>query len=322
MQRTRALFLLLRTLLPVMIVLVFSLSAQVTRAETRIYSIDPAQSTITISGTVSSLFGPAPIAQQGTGSLTATYNGTIHADRTIAAIQFIAGGAIDANVSGDWQPLADGSAGSAPADYGARADWAGGTIVVNFAGRDLVADLTSTSTPVDGGGNFDLASSTVNFTTGTIAYRANFGLAPGTTPIAGNSGNLSGTGSVSAEGLFEILTLPINSTFTIPVDSTTSVQLTLNGELVASAPLPEDLQGDFNDDGHIDAADYVAWQKGLGVETTEDNYTLWRTNFGRTAGGGALGQTPFAVPEPASLLLVLVCIIATAWSRSQIRPTT
>src|SRR5688572_26123004 len=107
MQRNGALFLRTCRLLPVMSVLFFSLSAQVTRAETRIYSIDPAQSNITISGTVSSPFGPAPIEQQGTGSLTTSYNGTIHADRTSTTIQFISGGSIDANVSGNWQPLAD-----------------------------------------------------------------------------------------------------------------------------------------------------------------------------------------------------------------------
>jgi hypothetical protein len=274
---------------------------QLARGETRIYTIEPSQSSITISGTVNSQFGPAPIVQQDTGSLTTTYTGTIHADRTNSAIQFISGGAIDASVSGDWQPLADGSAGSAPADYGARASWLFGAVVVNFSGRDLVAGLTSTSTPIDGSGNFDLANSTVNFTSGIIAYRANVGIAPGSTPIAGTSGNLAGTANVSTDGSFEILTLPVNSTFTIPVDADTFFELTLSGELVANAPLPEDLQGDFNDDGSVDAADYIAWQKGVGVETTEGNYNLWRANFGRTAGGGGASNNS-AVPEPISLI--------------------
>src|SRR5688572_9134172 len=95
-------------------------SLETVHADTRIYTLDPDESSITLSGSVTSQFGTAPINEQGPGSLTTSYTGTIHADRTSSAIQFISGGSIDANVSGSWQPLADASAGSAPADYGAR----------------------------------------------------------------------------------------------------------------------------------------------------------------------------------------------------------
>jgi hypothetical protein len=281
-------------------------------ADTRIYTLDPAESSITLSGTVTSQFGTAPIEQQGPGSLTTSYTGTIHADRTSSTIQFLSGGSIDANVSGSWQPLADASAGSAPADYGARVVFA--IVVVNFAGRDLVADLTGFSTPVDGSGNFDLANSDVNFTSGNIAYRANFGLAPGTETLAGRSGNLTGTATLTTEGMTETLLLPVSATFNIPVDANTSVLLTLDGQLVATAPLPEELPGDFNLDGSVDAADYVVWSKGAGVEPTEENYNLWRTNFGRIAGGAGAAQNS-AVPEPASVALVVAAVALITWNR-------
>jgi hypothetical protein len=54
------------------------------------------------------------------------------------------------------------------------------------------------------------------------------------------------------------------------------------------------LSGDYNDDGLIDAADYVVWRKMLGGN---DEYNAWRQNFG-TASGGAAG-----VPEPTAVVL-------------------
>lgn len=72
--------------------------------------------------------------------------------------------------------------------------------------------------------------------------------------------------------------------------------------------------GDYNNDGKVDAADYVAWRKGnqlqnetrtLGSNTAED-YTPWRINYGGTlvsASGLGAGS---AVPEPGAALLSLV----------------
>jgi hypothetical protein len=60
------------------------------------------------------------------------------------------------------------------------------------------------------------------------------------------------------------------------------------------------LPGDFNGDGSVDAADYVVWRK---TDLSQEGYNEWRTNFGRTSGGAALGAS--AVPEPACLLLIV-----------------
>ncbi len=66
------------------------------------------------------------------------------------------------------------------------------------------------------------------------------------------------------------------------------------------------LPGDFNEDGSVDAADYVTWRKN---NETPDDYNIWRANFGATAGNVPLGMA--AVPEPAAWLLsaVSVCLI-------------
>jgi glucose/arabinose dehydrogenase len=91
----------------------------------------------------------------------------------------------------------------------------------------------------------------------------------------------------------------------------------------ASAARPGDvsyrtinLQGDFNGDGRVDAADYVVWRKGLGTIFTLTDYDLWRSNFGRivgTPGGGASGRS--AVPEPAAATLLVVSMLLLNLSR-------
>jgi hypothetical protein len=72
------------------------------------------------------------------------------------------------------------------------------------------------------------------------------------------------------------------------------------------------LPGDFNSDGAVDGADYVVWRKGVGTTYTQDDYNTWRANFGRTffAGSGSAlpsaQSLPAAVPEPCSLVLILL----------------
>jgi hypothetical protein len=67
--------------------------------------------------------------------------------------------------------------------------------------------------------------------------------------------------------------------------------------------------GDFNLDGKVDTADYVVWRKSDGSQA---GYDEWRTNFGRTAGSGSsLGGS--AVPEPGSLGLGLLTLLAMGW---------
>lgn len=68
------------------------------------------------------------------------------------------------------------------------------------------------------------------------------------------------------------------------------------------------LDGDFNGDDIVDAADYTAWRDGLGTKYTEQDYELWKNNFGLSAGAAAASNAAQPVPEPA--LVVLVACIA------------
>jgi fibronectin-binding autotransporter adhesin len=66
--------------------------------------------------------------------------------------------------------------------------------------------------------------------------------------------------------------------------------------------------GDYNNDGVVDAADYVMWRKDPADNGGDpDGYNTWRTNFGNTTGGGGnnLGESP-SVPEPTGVVLLLV----------------
>jgi len=76
--------------------------------------------------------------------------------------------------------------------------------------------------------------------------------------------------------------------------------------------------GDYNNDGTVNAADYVVWRKGLGTTYTPANYNVWRAHFGQTAGSGsgATGSASAAVPEPASATLVAAAaVISLGWRR-------
>jgi PEP-CTERM motif len=83
---------------------------------------------------------------------------------------------------------------------------------------------------------------------------------------------------------------------------------------------------DFNNNGVVDTADYVVWRAAQGTRTLLRNdpiggqigtlqYNLWRANFGNSTAGGA-GTSLASVPEPGSMLLLLIAGLALAWHRS------
>jgi hypothetical protein len=89
---------------------------------------------------------------------------------------------------------------------------------------------------------------------------------------------------------------------------------------VAVAPAP--IAGDYNANGVVDAADYVLWRNGgpLQNDSTpgvdQGDYTVWRTNFGRTAGTGS-GLGAGGVPEPTAVVLMLIGALGLAIRRER-----
>jgi hypothetical protein len=76
--------------------------------------------------------------------------------------------------------------------------------------------------------------------------------------------------------------------------------------------------GDYNNNGVVDAADYVLWRDGGPLQNEVDtpgtvnaaDYTEWRARFGNTSGSGS-GLGAGAVPEPTTALLALLAGLAT-----------
>jgi hypothetical protein len=120
-------------------------------------------------------------------------------------------------------------------------------------------------------------------------------------------------GSYTVAGNLATLTLPID--FLIG-GGTPEVRFT--GTLTATLSLVAPLTGDYNENGTVDAADYVVWRENVGTMNTlpndniggtigPDHYVQWQANFGKSAGGSGLGT---AVPEPASLTLILCGLVS------------
>lgn len=66
--------------------------------------------------------------------------------------------------------------------------------------------------------------------------------------------------------------------------------------------------GDFNRDGSVDTADYIAWRDGLVTTFVEVDYYFWRERFGATASN--LGrEAVVAVPEPLSQAPWIVAVL-------------
>ena len=78
------------------------------------------------------------------------------------------------------------------------------------------------------------------------------------------------------------------------------------------AVMPEPVPGDYNQNGEVDAADYVVWRNGVGTTYAQGDYDVWRAHFGQTAGSGAARPSaePLSaeVPEPAGIPLLILGI--------------
>jgi hypothetical protein len=110
-----------------------------------------------------------------------------------------------------------------------------------------------------------------------------------------------------------------NSTFPT-ISSRLALHLFYEPTLLTLAIMPA-LTGDFNGDGAVDAADYVVWrmlsgQMGIGLAADSNfdgvvdfiDYLAWRSNYGQSVPGAGSGGG-FAVPEPASVLLVALALL-------------
>jgi hypothetical protein len=286
---------------------------------------------------VVSLGQPMVAQDPGGTSLTTTYSGTVTVDvddlTNPTAITFIAANAVAAN-SGSWLPAVGGGTegdpgiegdanpgDAAPANYGFFLDLGGpGAAVLYGASRDTILSLNATARPITAG-QFDPTDMNITVPQGTFDANLSsgaFGDSAGPDDITGLTGtNCANLGCGSSMGTYSVTGNV--ATLTLPIDfkiggGTPEVRFT--GTLVAIHSLVQSLSGDYNNDGAVDAADYVAWRKVNDTPVTLPNdstpgtdpsdYDVWRTNFGMSAGS----SSSTAVPEPTTALLFLAGILA------------
>ena len=153
-------------------------------------------------------------------------------------------------------------------------------------------------------------------------------LIDGFEPVLGNSFTILTTNVGNVGDVFAMEILPVVNGVTFDVVyNPKSVVLA-----VIEAP---QLVGDYNLNGVVDAADYTVWrdtlgQMGTGLAADGDasgtidagDYDVWKMHFGETAGAGSAGASPsrFAVPEPATLCLMLAVLFAATLTRGVPRP--
>ena len=116
--------------------------------------------------------------------------------------------------------------------------------------------------------------------------------------------NVTGLVDLSST-LFEVQNLAPGFQFDVSPSANGVVMTALNDGQFA-------ILGDYNDDGVVNAADYVTWRDNLGSPeslpndatpgVTAGDYDVWRANFGGPP-GASLG-TNTAVPEPGNIALL------------------
>jgi hypothetical protein len=91
--------------------------------------------------------------------------------------------------------------------------------------------------------------------------------------------------------------------------------------------------GDYNQNGVVDAADYVVWRSNLGPgglaneagispgAVDQADYQFWRSRFGATVGIPISSMTAAAVPEPFASVLLTIAALASPVSRCRRRTT-
>jgi len=195
------------------------------------YTLVPELSSITITGTVLG----SPLLPQNGASTTTTYSGSIQADRTGSQLTLTGGSTIDAALQPlPQQPSENGTAGSAPADYGFTVSLGFlGTVLA--AARDVALDAT-TAGPLTVGAGGALSGSAIDFSFVGGEVDFNGAGTVGERSLVGETGpnDAAAPATLTSAGLVETLTIPVSATFTTSFVSSDDTTLSVTGTLVAT----------------------------------------------------------------------------------------
>ena len=112
-------------------------------------------------------------------------------------------------------------------------------------------------------------------------------------------------------------------------DAVSGAFYTIEPTYVTSVAVP----GDYNQDGTVNAADYTIWRDSLGSTTDlrangdnsgasankidQADYEFWKVNFSQHSGSGAVAIAAASVPEPATLVLMMIAAAGCCLRRSR-----
>jgi hypothetical protein len=90
--------------------------------------------------------------------------------------------------------------------------------------------------------------------------------------------------------------------------------------------IAEGVPGDYNNNGTVDAADYVLWRNGGPLQNEVDapgtvnaaDYDVWRARFGNSGGSGSVASNG-TVPEPAIMGLLVSALWGSVLVRRRVR---
>lgn len=137
-------------------------------------------------------------------------------------------------------------------------------------------------------------------------------------PLYVNGDSVTGTQLTNIMTTFTESIVGTGSTLTLTLDvfNNGGNEYVVFDDIVLASGAVVGLDGDFNNDGEVDAADYTIWRDNLGGDASTlngngdgdsdvdiDDYNLWAGNFGASSSPSAASAS--AVPEPAAALLML-----------------
>lgn len=251
-----------------------------TWTEAAVLTVDPAQSFVTLSG---SILG-TDIVEQGPGSLTTRFGGVIRVEASADSIAFPGGSVIDAMTNGVWAPNVGGGDGHAPADFAGEARSFLATAKGAF--RDIVLDLISEALPL-ANGEFDAGALVFRFPTdASAALDYDLGIFKDALPLTGVSTNrVTRAGTLKIENGRTTLTIEVNTEYAFNALSAGDAVVRLNGRLVAVGENPLRI-GSVARDGDAMVISVPDASASLRLQETSDFATWSEVTAQRTAGDG------------------------------------
>ena len=196
------------------------------------------------------------------------------------------------------------------------------TSISNLQSGDLIVRAEASNSGGDIGTFFDggdFVDSLAGATTGDITDGFTITLVADVDGYTFTLDSVGGTPSVEVSGAFtgtQFVDIVGNSRFFYaqqqfnPGNDGVNLLANITEASISVEELPDILAGDFNDDGVVDAADYVLFRDG-GSPNANDlaDFQVFLDNFGNTAASPAV-STVAVVPEPSAVGLLIAGLVA------------